>query len=973
MAGLESWQASRVSYRDITPRAVHLQWKLLRMSHLKHRIPERRHLRVERLEDRRVLAAAFLSSSASDGLAEIAAPSAYALSDWDSIDMQFVVEAQAESQLPLYFSSIRKIESGSFEFIESNEPANDFDFSIQRARPFHLAAEILDTTRLQIDDTIVLDLFEDARYSAVLQSKSTNVNGTTSLVVQLDQHDFAFGYISITGSDYLVSIDVPGERAYYETRPHLQSGAMFLVQFDPNRSDVLESSPSVIDNSIRQVGTRDETPDGSLKTADGRPTLQSGPSGGSSNGQTSIDVMVVYTPAAQSWSSNINNTVATAMSRSNIASSNSNLGMSFNLVYSGLVNYTESGSSTDLGRLRGQSDGFMDEIHAIRNAHAADMVAILTFTNDTGGIAYLLNTRYGSEDLAFSLTRVQQASSTDTFIHELGHNMGAMHSKFQNVQAGPTFWQDWPENNWSAGWRFQGDNGTYYTSVMAYQAGQYYPDGINATRLPFFSDPGILFQGQPVGHPEDGDNARTLRDVRNYIGQYRDSDTLLYCTARGGFGDLGITNVQFGSIDQNAGANAYHDFSFQSTDIEVGSSQQLTISVTSASSLNQLRVWVDWNDDKDFFDAGELVFISGSGFVSQYSVPIAPPPGTTPGQKRLRIRLHQPNLGGNLSPCGSSTTGEVQDFRLNVTTEPATVVGSFVIHTGWTGSMGDAVDSFRTLAKESLLPQTLGFDNLINSSQGITGIRWDFLGLPGNLSESDFIFQWSPQGAFSEDSHPPADWQVAPNPSSVLTVVGSPSQVVALWPEGSIMNRWLRITLLANANTGLLAPEVYYIGHLLGETTGAVDSLFTVSFVDISEIRSAVGQSVTSGSMPDIDKDGSVTFADITAMRLNVGAQLPAITIPAMESGGSGEAAPVYTAGTGRSEEKPILGRSREVLAASPGWTVCVIGRQPSTLRKSDPSLEPNLSPHATSQPLSRESLQDLVLEQLSEVERLEN
>jgi hypothetical protein len=106
-------------------------------------------------------------------------------------------------------------------------------------------------------------------------------------------------------------------------------------------------------------------------------------------------------------------------------------------------------------------------------------------------------------------------------------------------------------------------------------------------------------------------------------------------------------------------------------------------------------------------------------------------------------------------------------------------------------------------------------------------------------------------------------------------------------------------------NTGLTQPEVYYIGHLLGETTGASGGVYTVSFADISPIRAAVGQSVNAGSIHDIDKNGTVAFADISTMRPNVGVQLTNITIPAGnassgESGGERLSSPQSGTGKGR-------------------------------------------------------------------------
>jgi len=80
-------------------------------------------------------------------------------------------------------------------------------------------------------------------------------------------------------------------------------------------------------------------------------------------------------------------------------------------------------------------------------------------------------------------------------------------------------------------------------------------------------------------------------------------------------------------------------------------------------------------------------------------------------------------------------------------------------------------------------------------------------------------------------------------------------------------------------NTGLPEAKTYYLGHLLGETTGPDGGTFTVSFADITPIRSAVGQAVDAGNHTDIDKSGTVSFADISSMRPNVGGQLRQIII----------------------------------------------------------------------------------------------
>jgi len=215
----------------------------------------------------------------------------------------------------------------------------------------------------------------------------------------------------------------------------------------------------------------------------------------------------------------------------------------------------------------------------------------------------------------------------------------------------------------------------------------------------------------------------------------------------------------------------------------------------------------------------------------------------------------------------------------------AEVVNRFVSHTGFSGSgtpPDNAIDTVKVLAKEGSGPTALSEANLINTSRGVNGVVFDIqnLGDGGALSAADFEVQVSPQGAFDAGANPPAGWAAGPAPSSVTVVAGSPDRVRIEWPNGSITNRWLRITVKANANTGLASPESYYVGHLLGETTGLAGSVYTVAFADITPIRSAAGSTVDASSIADIDKNGTVSFADISAMRSNVGAQLTNITIP---------------------------------------------------------------------------------------------
>ena len=104
------------------------------------------------------------------------------------------------------------------------------------------------------------------------------------------------------------------------------------------------------------------------------------------------------------------------------------------------VSYTESGDlDVDLRRLQGTGDGYLDGAHAIRRDVGADLVHLLVaFTPPVSadgtfacGLAYTTQ----RSDLAFGVT-VYYRQCRYTFTHELGHNLGLLHDRYQNFTYG---------------------------------------------------------------------------------------------------------------------------------------------------------------------------------------------------------------------------------------------------------------------------------------------------------------------------------------------------------------------------------------------------------------------------------------------------------------------------------------------------------------------------------------------------------
>jgi hypothetical protein len=88
------------------------------------------------------------------------------------------------------------------------------------------------------------------------------------------------------------------------------------------------------------------------------------------------------------------------------------------------------------------TDGHLDDVHGVRDAWGADMVALLTSrrVSGCGGIAFVgpANAAY-----MFSVT-LQRYSVNGVFAHEVGHNFGCQHDRL-NASPGYPYqygWQD---------------------------------------------------------------------------------------------------------------------------------------------------------------------------------------------------------------------------------------------------------------------------------------------------------------------------------------------------------------------------------------------------------------------------------------------------------------------------------------------------------------------------------------------------
>ncbi|MES2862530.1 MAG: GEVED domain-containing protein [Bacteroidota bacterium] len=141
----------------------------------------------------------------------------------------------------------------------------------------------------------------------------------------------------------------------------------------------------------------------------------------------------------------------------------------------------------------------------------------------------------------------------------------------------------------------------------------------------------------------------------------------VYCISQGNsVNDELIGRVQIGTINNaSTGGTGYTDFTSISTNLTKGASTTITITPTWTGSVyaEGYAVWIDYNNDKDFADAGELVWSNPAVSTTPVSGSFTVPTTATTGSTRMRVSMRY-----NAIPvaCGAFDYGQVEDYTVNL-------------------------------------------------------------------------------------------------------------------------------------------------------------------------------------------------------------------------------------------------------------------------------------------------------------------
>jgi hypothetical protein len=182
-----------------------------------------------------------------------------------------------------------------------------------------------------------------------------------------------------------------------------------------------------------------------------------------------------------------------------------------------------------------------------------------------------------------------------------------------------------------------------------------------------------------------------------------------YCISAAQFtGDGEILNVTFGSLNNTSNCTVAATGAGSSLSLYANYTESVTAPIFNAGEIvsydvhtatcggnynGVMGIWIDFNQDGDFTDAGETVAMTQSFLygvnvfqTGGFNIPL----NALPGRTRMRVVLNE-TTASPIAPCGTYFYGETEDYTIEIL--PATNItytwnqtagGNLVVPTNWT-------------------------------------------------------------------------------------------------------------------------------------------------------------------------------------------------------------------------------------------------------------------------------------------------
>ncbi len=251
---------------------------------------------------------------------------------------------------------------------------------------------------------------------------------------------------------------------------------------------------------------------------------------------------------------------------------------------------------------------------------------------------------------------------------------------------------------------------------------------------------------------------------------------------------------------------------------------------------------------------------------------------------------------------------------------PAAAPASTIATRGvlYAGATGSSASTSLATDKSALMPgQSSTFANYTNYSLGLNGVVIDVNGLPSGTTNSQMLasLQFAKWDGIAAAGFVALPGAAIPS-VSILNGggAGGSARVTIAFPNNTVENTWLQITVLANADTGLSANDVFYFGNVIGDvgvgnTTGATGRI-RVNATDTGAVRtnqSTLPNSASVTNIYDVNRDGRVNATDTGLVRSNqqtLGIVAPITAPSARGSLARGSASPAVMKDDSSSKDK---------------------------------------------------------------------
>jgi hypothetical protein len=225
--------------------------------------------------------------------------------------------------------------------------------------------------------------------------------------------------------------------------------------------------------------------------------------------------------------------------------------------------------------------------------------------------------------------------------------------------------------------------------------------------------------------------SNTLLGVTNPVQVSLAPPTNCYCNSSANITiDEEIVNVTLGTMSNNSVCtqqapgpgsitSRYSNFTTSVTppNIFAGINNPFSVQVADCEGTgfytSGVGIWIDFNIDGDFDDAGEQVFLSSAGINGNYTAAgNLLIPASASGVTRMRIVNKETTVMSSITPCGTYGYGETEDYLVNIV--PAVSCSSTSI------TIGSTVSSVNSVCPN------INFNLSLSNSFGYVGITYQW-------------------------------------------------------------------------------------------------------------------------------------------------------------------------------------------------------------------------------------------------------